>query len=89
MTVLAFHIQPGAKATEIVGWHGDAIKVRLRAPPVAGAANDELVRFLARQADVPLSAVTIVNGRTSRRKRVSIEGVSRADVLRAAGLEDR
>ena len=44
---LIVHVQPRAKRSEVVGRHGDAIKVRLAAPPVDGAANEELVRFLA------------------------------------------
>ena len=86
MTTIAFQIQPRAKRTEVVGWHDAAIKVRLRAPPVDGAANDELVRFLASHTGVPRSAITIVSGRTSRRKRIALEGVTESDVLRALGL---
>jgi uncharacterized protein (TIGR00251 family) len=87
MTTIAFQVQPRAKRTEVVGWHDDAIKIRLRAPPVDGAANDELVRFLAKQTGVPRSAITIVSGRTSRKKRISLEGVTESEVLRAFGLE--
>ena len=87
MTTIAFQVQPRAKRTEVVGWHDDAIKIRLQAPPVDGAANDELVRFLAKQTGVPRSAITIVSGRTSRKKRISLEGVTESEVLRAFGLE--
>ena len=89
MTTIAFQVQPRAKRTEVVGWHDDAIKIRLRAPPVDGAANDELVRFLAKQTGVPRSAITIVSGRTSRKKRISLEGVTESEVLRAFGLKPR
>jgi hypothetical protein len=89
MTTIAFQVQPRAKRTEVVGWHDDAIKIRLRAPPVDGAANDELVRFLAKQTGVPRSAITIVSGRTSRKKRILLEGVTESEVLRAFGLEPR
>ena len=82
-----FHVQPRAKKTEVVGWHGDAIKVRLKAPPVDGAANEELVRFVAERLCVPRSAVRIVSGRTSRRKRLSLEATSKSQVLQALGLE--
>ena len=69
-------VQPRAKRTEIAGLHGDAIKVRLAAPPVDGAANDELVRFLAERLGVPRRAVEITSGLTSRRKQVRVDGIS-------------
>ena len=87
MTTIVFHVQPRAKKTELVGWHGDAIKVRLKAPPVDGAANEELVRFVTERLGVPRSAVRIVSGRTSRRKRLSLEATSKPQVLQALGLE--
>lgn len=74
--VLELHVQPGAKRTEAAGTHGDRVKIRLAAPPVDGAANDELVRFLADAFGVPRRQVTIVSGATSRQKRVRIEGAT-------------
>lgn len=62
----------------MVGRHGDAIKIRLAAPPVDGAANEELVRFLAERLGVPRTAVRIVAGETGRRKRVAVVGVGEA-----------
>ena len=59
--VLAVHVQPRAPRTEVVGRYGDALKIRVHAPPVDGAANAELVRFLAERLGVPRSAVTIVS----------------------------
>ena len=70
------HVVPRARATEIVGPHGDAIRIRLAAPPVDGAANAELVRFLAERLGVPRGAIAIVRGATARRKTVSMEGVT-------------
>jgi uncharacterized protein (TIGR00251 family) len=70
------HVQPRAKRTEVAGRHGDAIKVRLAAPPVDGAANDELVRFLAEALGVPRRAVHLTAGLTSRRKTVEVEGLT-------------
>jgi uncharacterized protein (TIGR00251 family) len=77
---LVVHVQPRAKRSEVAGRHGDAIKVRLQAPPVDGAANEELVRFLAETLGVPRRAVTIVTGLTSRRKTVEIEGLGAEDL---------
>ena len=85
-TALDIHVQPRAKQTEVVGWHGDAIKIRVAAPPVDGAANDALVRFLAELLGVPRTAVTVVGGATGRRKRVAIEGVARERALEVLGL---
>lgn len=79
---LVVHVQPRAKRTEIQGRHGDAIKIRLAAPPVDGAANEELVRFLADLLGVPRSRVTISGGLTARRKTVDIDGVNDHDVQR-------
>jgi uncharacterized protein len=75
--VLEVHVQPGAKRTEAAGRHGDRVKIRLAAPPVDGAANDELVRFVAEAFGVPRRNVTIVLGATSRQKRVRVEGATR------------
>lgn len=67
-------VQPGARKTEWVGVHGDAIRVRLLAPPVDGKANQALLRFLADTFEVPLRQVELKSGETSRRKRVIIQG---------------
>ncbi len=77
---LAVHVQPRAKTSEVAGRHGDAVKIRLAAPPVDGAANVELVRFLAERLGVPRSAVRIAHGLTGRRKMVVIEGLTIAAV---------
>lgn len=80
--VLTLHIQPGAKKTEIVGLHGEALKLRLAAPPVDGKANAALLEFLARKVGASRSALELVSGQTSRTKRVRIEGFA-ADELQA------
>jgi uncharacterized protein (TIGR00251 family) len=74
--VLSVHIQPKASTTECVGIYGDAIKIRVAAPPVDGAANDELIRFLARQLSIPSAAVRIHSGAGGRHKRVLIKGAT-------------
>lgn len=79
---LVVHVQPRAKKSELAGRHGDALKVRLQAPPVDGAANEELVRFLAESLGVARRAVTITGGLTSRRKTVEIEGIGAEDLAR-------
>ena len=70
--MLTLHIQPGARKTEVVGQHGDALKIRLAAPPVDGKANAALVAFIAAKVSVGKTAVEVVGGLTSRAKRVRI-----------------
>jgi hypothetical protein len=74
--LLMLHVQPGAKRTEVAGVHGEGaearLKIRLAAPPVDGKANAELLRFLAAAFAVPLRAVTLLRGETSRQKTVKI-----------------
>ena len=67
---------PNAPRHEIVGWLGDALKVKVHAPPVDGRANEALCEFLADTLDLPRRAVSIVRGDTSRQKVVRIEGLS-------------
>lgn len=74
--ILTLHIQPGAKKTEVVGRHGEALKIRLAAPPVDGKANAALLAFVAEKLAVPKSAVELVSGQTSRAKRVRVSGVT-------------
>lgn len=78
------HVQPRASRSEIAGIHGDALKVRLSAPPVDGAANDALIEFLAELFAVGRRSVRILAGDTSRSKVVEIEGVTEHAVLHAA-----
>jgi len=72
--VIAVHVQPRAARTEVVGMHGEALKIRLKAPPVDGAANDELIRFLAARLDVARHDIEITGGAAARTKRVRITG---------------
>lgn len=79
---LVVHVVPRAKRTEVVGRHGDAIKIKLKAPPVDGAANAELVRFVAERLGVRRADVTITAGHTARRKTLQIEGIDATAALR-------
>ena len=73
VATLTLHIQPGAKKTEIVGLHGDALKIRLAAPPVDGKANAELIQLVATYYGCRKSAVSIKSGASGRTKLVKIE----------------
>ena len=66
---------PNAPRSQIVGWLGERLKVKLKAPAVEGKANAELVRFLAEQFGVRANAVTLLRGETARTKVVRIDGV--------------
>lgn len=79
--ILTVHIQPKASATECVGIHGNALKIRVAAPPVDGAANDALIRFLAQRLSLPLAAVYIESGTGGRRKRVRLRGVTAEHII--------
>ena len=77
---IAVRVQPRASRTEVVGAHGDAIKIRVAAPPVDGAANKELIAFLSKRLGLSKSAVQIVKGAQGRDKLVEIEGLSEKEV---------
>jgi len=79
--LLTIHVQPHAAHSHYVGLHGDALKIRIASPPVDGAANEALRRFLSEQLAVPMSQVTIKAGQGTRRKRVLVKGVNGGQVL--------
>ena len=81
---LTLHIQPGAKKTEFCGLHGDALKIRLAAPPVDGKANEALIRFVADALGLPKSAVELKSGLTSRRKVLEVRGATVDAIARLA-----
>jgi len=74
----AVHVQPRAKRNEICGLYGDALKIRLTAPPVDGAANKALIAFLAKALDVSQRDVFIVSGQTGRHKVIEVQHTTRA-----------
>jgi hypothetical protein len=71
--ILTLRVQPRAKRDEVAGTYGDALKVRITAPPVEGAANAHLVAWLAELFDVPRAHVSLESGETGRNKRVRIK----------------
>lgn len=74
---LVVHIQPRARQDEIVGPHGDRLKIRITAPPVDGKANAHLIRFLADCFGVPAGAVELLAGGGGRDKRLRIHAPRR------------
>ena len=86
--LLWVHVQPGARRTEVVGRHGDAVKVRVAAPPVDGKANAAVAAALATHFGVPVRDVELVAGASARRKRFRVVGVpaDRVEALVTAAL---
>ena len=73
--VLRLHVQPGAGRTAVVGRHGDALKVRVAAPPEGGRANEACLKLVTDLLGAGKDAVTLVSGPSSRSKRVQVTGV--------------
>jgi uncharacterized protein (TIGR00251 family) len=69
-------VQPGARTSEVGGWHGDRLRIRIQAPPVDGKANDALVRFVAELAGLPRRDVVLERGETDRRKTLRLRGLA-------------
>jgi uncharacterized protein len=82
VATIRFHIIPNAKIDKVVGEHGDAIKVKLRAPAVEGKANATLRRFLAEKLRIPQGAIVLERGERSRDKVIRIDGLSEEDIRR-------
>ncbi len=79
--LLTLHVQPGAKKTEIAGEHGEALKIRLAAPPVDGKANAALLAFIAARLDIPKAAVELKSGHGSRQKTVLVHAAMSAETI--------
>ncbi|MCX8042541.1 MAG: DUF167 domain-containing protein [Desulfobacterota bacterium] len=73
-------VLPRSSKAAIVGIHNNALKIKLTKAPVDGAANDECCRLMAKTFNVPISAVRIVRGATSRHKLVSIAGIDEKNI---------
>ncbi len=80
--IFTVKVAPRASKTEIVGEYDKALKIRLSAPPVGGAANAELIKFLAKTFGVSKSAVEIISGETAKTKQIRIEDLSSEKFLK-------
>ncbi len=82
MATLRIHVVPNAKIENVVGEHEGAIKIKLRAPAVAGKANAALVDFLAKRLKVSVRRIVLLRGHKSRDKLVRIDGLSEEELRR-------
>lgn len=79
--LLSVRAVPRASKNEIQGVHGDALKVRLQAPPVEGKANEALIRFLSDALDISRAQLSIASGETGRNKKILISGISKLELI--------
>ncbi|WP_456369864.1 DUF167 domain-containing protein [Thermodesulfatator atlanticus] len=83
---LDVYLQPKASKDEIIGPYQEALKIKLKAPPVEGKANKALVSFLAKRLSLPKNHLKIISGLTSRRKRIYIEGLTKEEISKRLGI---
>jgi uncharacterized protein (TIGR00251 family) len=81
-SILRVHVVPNAKIDSVVGEHGGAVKIKLRAPAIEGKANAALIRFLAEQMKLPQHTIVLRRGHKSRDKLIRVDGLSQEDVRR-------
>jgi uncharacterized protein (TIGR00251 family) len=81
MATLRFHIVPNAKIDRVMGEHGGAIKIKLRAPAVEGKANAALRSFLSKELKIAERRIVLEHGHKSREKIIRIDGLSDGEVL--------
>ncbi|MDI6790456.1 MAG: DUF167 domain-containing protein [Thermodesulfobacteriota bacterium] len=85
--LLRVYVQPKASREGIAGYHGDALKIRLKAPPVEGEANAACIRFLASLFGLPQTNLSIKTGHKSRLKLIEMEGVSIEEVKKVIAAQ--
>jgi uncharacterized protein (TIGR00251 family) len=75
--IFAVRVIPRSSKSEIVGEYDSALKIKIKSPPVDGAANDELIKLLAKQFGVSLAQIEILSGQTSKSKQVKVSGLTK------------
>ncbi|MEZ5538712.1 MAG: DUF167 domain-containing protein [Pseudomonadales bacterium] len=85
---LEIKVIPGSSRTEIAGWLGDALKIKVAAPPEKGKANQAVIKLLATLFGINEAALTIVNGGTSQRKVIEIKGLTQQQIEKLLPLRD-
>lgn len=87
--ILRVFLQPGASSDEVVGVHGDSLKIRVKAPAFEGKANQALIKFLAQQFNVPSKNVILAKGKQSKYKQLVIHNVAKLPAWLVNNLEKR
>ena len=82
VTRISLHVQPSASKNEVLGFTGSVLRVKVAAPPVRDKANKELVTFLSQILGVNKGALTIIHGRASRNKVLTIDGLSEEQIVK-------
>ena len=85
---LGIKVVPNASRTEIAGWLGEDLKIRLQAPPEDGKANKALLKFLSRQLKCQRKQIVLETGEFSPQKRLTFVGFDRAQLLSTLGIKD-
>ncbi len=85
MARLKLHLTPGARQEGIGGWQGGALRLRVRARPVKGRANEAALRLLADRLGLPRAALSVIRGATSRDKLVQVDGLSEVELRTLLG----
>lgn len=80
------HAQPNSSKNQIVGLHGDRLKIKLKSPPVDGKANECLIEFLSEMLEISKSKIHLIKGQTGREKNLFIEGLSKEFFLQKINL---
>ena len=88
MTILRVHVVPNAKVDCVMGEHGGAIKIKLRAAAIEGKANTALIRFLAEQLKLPRHVIVLERGHRSRDKLIRIDGLTAEEVRTRMSARD-
>ena len=83
---ISLRVYPNATRSEVVGFDGTILRVKVSAPPIKGKANQELISFLRRLLGVSKGSVNIVRGHTTRNKVVAIDGLNQEEIMKRLSI---
>ncbi len=79
--LISINVQPRSSKTEIIGMHQNSLKIKLTSPPVEGAANSLLIKFISKELGIAKSKIVLKSGKKSRSKRLILNGCSKEEVI--------